>query len=74
MEQGWDPEVKKYFKKILYSICFGLFWLMSFVAIGLYAGLAYPKEHSLIAVILFYTIMFTLFCLLMRYYYRAWRK
>jgi hypothetical protein len=74
MEQGWDPEVKNYFKKILFSICFGLFWMMAFVTIGLYIGLAYPGDHSLIVVILFYLVMLSTLVMLLRYIYRSWKK
>ena len=41
MEQGWDPEVKKYFVKILNSISIGLLWLMAMVTAGLYFQLGY---------------------------------
>ena len=72
MERGWDPEVKRYFRKIIYSFSFGLMWLMSCVTAGLYFGFAYKKP--LVNNILFYAgLAITLF-LLLRYYYRLWRK
>jgi hypothetical protein len=74
MEQGWDPEVKRYFRKIIYSFSFGLMWLMSGVTAGLYFGLAYRNDVPLVYNILFYAgLVFTL-VLLLRYYYRLWRK
>ena len=74
MEQGWDPEVKKYFQKIISSFSFGLMWLMSCVTAGLYFGLAYRKDVPLLYNILFYAgLLLTLF-LLLRYYYRLWKK
>jgi len=36
MEQGWDPEVTKYFRKIINTIFIGLLWLMAVLTAGLY--------------------------------------
>jgi hypothetical protein len=72
-EQGWDPEVKKYFLKILSTISYGLLWLMSTVTAGIYFELGWTGERPLYAVILFYVIAVTAFILLLRYYYRIWK-
>jgi len=74
MEQGWDPEVTKYFRKIISSFSFGLLWLMSNVTAGLYFGLAYRKDVPVIYVILFYVYLLASLLLLLRYYYRLWKK
>jgi hypothetical protein len=74
MERGWDPEVKRYFRKILFSVSFGLLWLMACMASGLYFGLAYREDIALIYHILFYGIALLTLALLVRYYYRTWRK
>ncbi|MEI9911335.1 MAG: hypothetical protein WDO71_17730 [Bacteroidota bacterium] len=74
MEQGWDPEVKAYFHKIISSFSFGLLWMMSTVTAGLYFGLAYRKDIPVIYVILFYIGATLALILLLRYYYRLWRK
>lgn len=74
MEQGWDPEVRKFFHKIISSFSFGLLWMMSAVTAGLYYGLAYRKDVPVIAVILFYVFAVFTLLLLLRYYYRIWRK
>lgn len=71
MERGWDPDVKKYFVRILNSISLGLFWLMACVTAGLYFKLAWANG---IYTILFYIGMAVTLFLLLRYYYRAWRK
>lgn len=74
MEQGWDPEVKKYFRKIINTISFGLIWLMSCVTAGLYFRLAYRDGKPLLYVILYYAgLAITLF-FLVRYYYRIWKN
>ena len=36
MERGWDPEVKRYLKKIIQTISWGLLWLMAGVTGGIY--------------------------------------
>ncbi len=72
-EQGWDPEVKKYFLKILNTISTGLLWLMSTVTAGIYFELGWTGERPLYAVILFYVIAVAAFILLLRYYYRLWK-
>lgn len=71
MERGWDPEVKKYFKKVLNSISLGLLWLMSMVTAGLYFGLAYAKG---IYTIIFYVMLVVSLGLLLWQYYKMWRK
>ena len=72
MEQGWDPEVKKYLQRILSTIGYGLLWLMSGVTAGLYFGLA----HHPVALysVIFYTVFIVSLFLLIRYYYRIWKK
>jgi len=75
MEQGWDPDVKKYFIKVLNSISMGLLWLMAMVTAGLYFGLAYATEgRPFIYTILFYIMMVATLSLLILYYYRTWKK
>ena len=74
MEQGWDPEVKRYFRKIISSFSFGLLWLMGGITAGLYFGLAYRKDISVVYVILFYVCLSGSLFLLLWYYYRLWKK
>ena len=74
MEQGWDPEVKKYFRKIISSLSVGLFWMMSAVTAGLYFGLAFRKDIHVIFIILYYVLLVASLLLLLRSYYRLWRK
>jgi hypothetical protein len=74
MEQGWDPEVKRYFRKIIASFSFGLLWLMSSVTAGLYFGLAYRTDIPRIFIILFYIGLVASLLFLLRYYYHTWKK
>jgi hypothetical protein len=73
-EQGWDPEVKKYFQKIISTISYGLLWLMSTVTAGVYFQLGWTGDRPFYAVVLFYIIAVVAFILLLRYYYRLWNK
>jgi len=68
-----DPEVKKYFRKIIYSFSFGMLWLTANVTAGIYFGLAYNNDQP-IFMILFYTFFVLSLFLLLRYYYRTWKK
>ena len=73
MEQGWDPEVKKFFVKILNSAAWGLFWMIAAATAGFYYELAYSNGKPVIYTILYYCgLVITLF-LLIRYLYRLWK-
>lgn len=74
MEQGWDPEVKKYFKKILSTISWGLIWLIAVVSAGIYYKLGWKESKPILYVALFYIAAITSFFFLLRYYYRLWKK
>ena len=71
MEQGWDPEVTKYFRKIINTIAYGLLWLMAALTAGLYFELAY--RSNTLYTILFYAGLVISLGLLIRYYYRIWK-
>lgn len=71
MEQGWDPEVKKYFRKILNTIGYGLMWLMTMLTFGLYFGFAHHPVK--LYTIVFYMCLGISLFLLLRYYYRIWK-
>jgi membrane protease YdiL (CAAX protease family) len=71
MEQGWDPEVVKFFRKILNTIATGLLWMMAVLTAGVYFGLAH--HSNLLYVILFYLGLAVSLGLLLRYYYRMWK-
>lgn len=74
MEQGWDPEVARFFRKILHTISYGLIWMMSTATAGLYFELGYRNGKPLIYVIIFYICVAGTLFLLLRYYYRLWKK
>ena len=74
MEQGWDPEVKRYFRKIISTISYGLLWLIAVVAGGIYYKLGWQGDKPLIYTILFYGVAVFSFILLLLFYIRLWKK
>lgn len=73
MEQGWDPDVKKYFRKILNSISYGLIWMIASATAGLYYELGYSNGKPVIYTIIFYVFMLGTLALLVRYLYKTWK-
>jgi Na+-driven multidrug efflux pump len=74
MERGFDPEIKKYFKKILYSFSIGLLWLAANVTLGIYFKMADRNETPFFINLIFYAFLVISLFLLLRYYYKAWKK
>jgi hypothetical protein len=74
MEQGMEPDVKKYLRKVLNSLFYGLLWLALNVLAGLYWGYGIIDGGLSVYNVLFFTF-FTLSLLgLLYYYYCIWRK
>lgn len=71
---GMDPEVTKYFKKILRSLFAFLMWLLINVTAGIYFELAYSKNYSSFVHILFFVWMTLSLVLLLWYLYKIWGK
>ncbi len=71
MEKGWDPEVKKYFAKILKTVSAGLIWLMAAAVAGLYYELGYGKG---IYTVMFYCLFAGTAVLLLFFFKRVWEK
>jgi hypothetical protein len=73
MEQNWDPEVKRFFIKILNSVSVFLLWLMASVTAGIYFQLAYKTDKPFIYTILFYVLLVITLLMLIRYLYKLWK-
>lgn len=73
MEQGWDPEVKRFFRKIISSLSYGLLWMMTMATAGIYFKLGTRENSPLFAVILFYAGAIISLFFLLRYYYKTWK-
>jgi hypothetical protein len=74
MEQGWDPDVKRFFVKILNTLSYGLIWMIAVCTAGIYYGLGSTENNRLIYVILFYSCAVISLLLLLRYYYHLWKN
>ena len=74
MAFGMDPEVTKYFKKILNSLFAFLIWMFINITGGIYFGLAFREHFPLIINILFYLWLALSLGLLLWYYFKVWGK
>jgi hypothetical protein len=70
MESGWDPEVKKFFLKIINTVSYGLLWMMACATAGLYFQLGYGRGMY---TVIFYLLMAITFLLLLRFFYKTWK-
>jgi len=67
-----DPEVTKYFRKILRSLFAFLMWLFINITTGLYFELAYSKSYSSFVHVLFFVWLALSLALLLWYLYKIW--
>ena len=72
--QGWDPEIKRYFRRIMRS--FGVFalWLLFMSTLGLFLRMGYVKNGPDVYNIVFYALLLVSFPLLLLFLYRIWRR
>jgi hypothetical protein len=73
MDTGMDPEVKKYFRKIINSFAVGLLWMLVIATSAFYFDLAIVHEVIRWYNYLFYFIFLTSLFFLIRFYYRLWK-
>ena len=71
---GMDPEVKKYFQKIINSFSLALLWLLIVSTAGLYFGLAVVRHGLQWYHIVYYLLSLASLVLLIRYFYRTWKQ
>lgn len=71
---GMDPEMKRYFRKIVGSFSYGLIFLMFAAMAGIYFELAFVQGGLSAGNILFYLVVLVTFFFLLRYYVRLWRS
>ena len=69
-----DPEVMKYFKKIMNSFVIGLLWMFVIATLGLYFQMAFVEGRLQWYNWLFYGFFLLSFILLIRIYYKIWRE
>lgn len=74
MEQGWDPDVSKFFVRIINAIALTIIWMLSASTIGLYAELAVIGRYPWWVTLLYYVCLILSFAFLVRYLRTNWRK
>ena len=72
--RGMDPEVKRYFKKIMNSFAAGALWLLTVSTAGLFFDLAIVRNGVQWYNIVFYVTAFVSFTALLYYYYKVWNR
>jgi uncharacterized membrane protein len=73
MESGWDPEVSKFFRRILNSVSLVLIWMIACATAGIYNELAFPGKSPVAYVIIFYVCAVVSLFFLLRYLIKAWK-
>ena len=71
--QGMDPELRRYFRKIMNSFSWGLMWMIAVATAGIFFKLAFPVSGMEWPNYAFYIIAVLTFALLIRYFYRTWK-
>lgn len=70
-----DPELRKFFQKIMSTLSYGLLWMIAMATAGIYFKLGWKTgDKPAIYVILFYAVALASLFLLLRYYYKLWKK
>jgi hypothetical protein len=72
--RGMDPELRKYFRRIINSFSMGLLWMMTVSTLGLFFGFAIVRNGVKWYNVLFYLLSLFSFILLIRYYYKNWKN
>lgn len=73
-EAGMDPDMKKFFRRIINSFSAVLVWMMVAATAGLFFGLAIPHNGVKWYNVLFLVFLILSFAGLLRYIYRMWRR
>ena len=71
--QGMDPQMKAYFKKILSSFSYTALWMLLMSTTGFYFGWAIIEGSFKWYNIAFYLLFIVSFSLLLRFLYRKWK-
>lgn len=74
MPFGMDPEVTRYFKKILASLLAGLLWMFINITAGIYFELAYSPRYAPLVHILFFVWLALSLAFLLWIFFRIWGR
>ncbi len=72
-DMGFNPEVKKYFRKIMNSFALGLLWMLAASTAGFYFKLAFIGAGWQWYNIAYYAGLALTFAALTVYLYKTWR-
>lgn len=72
--QGWDPDVKIFFRRIMNSFAMGALWLLLVGLSGFAFRLAIIKDGVRWYNLVYYGVFLVSLLLLLLFYYRVWRK
>ena len=72
-DHGMEPEVKRYFRKILNSFGLGFLWMFFISTLGIYFKLGYLSDGIYWYTIVFYIIFLATLIFLILYFYRTWK-
>jgi hypothetical protein len=70
---GIDPEVKRYFRKIVMSFSYGLLWMLVMSTAGFYFGFAIIDKEMHWYNLLFYSLFGISLLAYLWYLYRTWK-
>ncbi len=71
---GMDPEVRRFFRKIMATVGAGLLWIMLMAVAGLYFKLGYFVNGLDWYNGIFYFVFFITLILVLRFLYNVWRR
>jgi len=69
-----EDDVRKYLRRVLWSVSLGFLWLVLTLAIGTYFDLLVPRNRIRTGNIIFYVWMVISLVALIRFYVRIWKK
>lgn len=71
---GMDPEMKRYFQKIMKTFGVGLFWMLVMGTAGLFFRLGLTKDGVRWYNLLFYGVFVITLVSVVLFFYRVWTK
>ncbi len=70
MEQGWDPQISRFFVRIINALAWTLIWMIGSATAGFYFGLAFPERYPFWVCSIYYVIVALTLIGLIRYLFR----
>lgn len=71
---GMDPEMRRFFQKIMATVGAGLLWFMLMATMGLYFRMGYFVNGLDVYNGIFYFVLLASLVLLIRFFFAVWRK